>query len=265
MALVVGMAAPVHAGKDPDVDTSENPYVPEVLVGGEQETAGSDAVVVSEDGDVATREYSWLPACFDNRPGNPLVLCASAYTCTGETEVRWNLWAREIAAGSSWSIIASACFGEKPEAVAPIVTDERVLEAVRRLGLPRLTVRVQPIGETLVNFETIFYAEPREWVRTVRLLGHSVEVEASAASYEWVFGDGSAMSTEGPGAPYPAAEVVHEYADAHVLVRPRVDVAYAISYRVDGGGWRSVEETVPAAGLPVRLRIREATALLVGD
>ena len=140
-----------------------------------------------------------------------------------------------------------------------------MLQAVRRLGLPRLTVQVQPADETLVNFETIFYATPPEWERTVQLLGYTVDVEATVDSYDWAFGDGAAMSTSGPGAPYPAKDIVHEYADAHVTVQPRVDVAYAIRYRVDGGAWQTIAETVPATGYPVDLQIREATPVLVGD
>jgi hypothetical protein len=144
------------------------------------------------------------------------------------------------------------------------VTDGLVLEAVRRLGLPRLTVQVQPERETLVNLKTIFYAEPPTWTNTVQLLGYSVDVEATVVSYNWAFGDGAEMTTSEPGAPYPAMDIVHEYSDAHVTVRPRVDVSYAIRYRVDGGAWQTVDETVQATGYSVSLGIREGSPLLVG-
>jgi hypothetical protein len=83
--------------------------------------------------------------------------------------------------------------------------------------------------------------------------------------YNWTFGDGATLSTSGPGAPYPSKDIVHAYADAHVTVSPRVDVEYAIRYRVDDGAWQTVDEAVPASGYPVSLEIREATALLVGN
>jgi hypothetical protein len=124
---------------------------------------------------------------------------------------------------------------------------------------------VQPRRETLVNLETIFYAEPPVWTNTVQLLGYSVDVEATVASYNWSFGDGAEMTTNEPGAPYPAMDVVHEYRDAHVTVRPRVDVSYRVRYRVDGGAWQSVDEMVDATGYSVALEVREGSPLLVGS
>jgi hypothetical protein len=117
----------------------------------------------------------------------------------------------------------------------------------------------------LVNLETIFYAEPPAWTNTVQLLGYSVDVEAAVAAYKWAFGDGSEMTTSEPGAPYPAMDIVHEYSDAHVTVRPRVDVSYRIRYRVDGGAWQTVDETVEAMGYSVPLQVREGSPLLVGS
>ncbi len=140
-----------------------------------------------------------------------------------------------------------------------------MLNEVRRLGLPRLTVKVQPAGETLVNLDTIFYAKPPQWSRTVQLLGYTVDVQASPASYSWSFGDGASTTTSGPGAPYPATDIVHAYDDAGVQVRPAVGVDYQVRYRVDGGAWQTIEETVPAAGYPIDLVVREATPVLVGD
>jgi hypothetical protein len=176
----------------------------------------------------------------------------------------WHLWERPIGS-ADWAILRTECLAATGPEVAQVVTDDLILRAVRRLGLPRLTVHVQPAQETLVNLETIFYTDPPEWTRTVELLGYSVDVEATVDSYRWSFGDGATMSTSGPGAPYPSKDIVHAYGDAHVAVSPRVDVEYVIRYRVDDGTWQTVDETVPASGYPIPLDIREATALLVGD
>ncbi len=124
---------------------------------------------------------------------------------------------------------------------------------------------MQPAGETLVNLETIFFAREPQWARTVQLLGYTVDIEAAPATYAWSFGDGATIESQSPGAPYPSDDIVHAYADAHVTVRPSVDVAYEIRYRVDGGAWQTIDETVPAAGYPVDLVVREATPLLVGN
>ena len=224
----------------------------------------------------STFDYEWVLSCFDNYPGQQNEMCAAANRCATPDELQWNLWARQVSdasgqptPGAEWGIVATECHAFRPAepvvAPRPQVTDAVVLAEVRRLGLPRLTVRVQPAGETLVNFDTIFYTDPPQWSRSVVLLGFEVDVVATPTGYGWRFGDGTSVSTTGPGAPWPAKDVTHRYTDAHVTVSPRVDTAYEVSYRVDGGDWQTITETVPAAGLPVGLRIREATPVLVGS
>ncbi|MET0928773.1 MAG: hypothetical protein ABWX74_04615, partial [Aeromicrobium sp.] len=61
-----------------------------------------------------------------------------------------------------------------PEA-EPELTPGDVLRAVREIGLPSLEVKIEPGGETLVNIETIFHAEPQPFERTVTLLGFDVD------------------------------------------------------------------------------------------
>ena len=90
-------------------------------------------------------------------------------------------------------------------------------------------------------------------------------MEATPSSYTWHHGDGSATTTAGPGARYPAKDVVHEYTDAHVTVSPSVDVTYSARFRVNGGAWQDIPETVTIAGPGGSLRIAEATAVLSGD
>ena len=116
-----------------------------------------------------------------------------------------------------------------------------------------------------MNFETIFYAEPETFARTLTLLGQRVEVEATPTTYTWHHGDGTSTQTSTPGARYPAKEVVHEYTDAQVTVSPSVDVTYSARFRVNGGAWQEIPETVTISGPQGSLRIAEATAVLSGQ
>ncbi|MGA9748671.1 MAG: hypothetical protein WBQ50_14520 [Nocardioides sp.] len=140
-----------------------------------------------------------------------------------------------------------------------------MLTALRRIGLPALEAQTQPAGKTLVNFETIFYAEPEPFTRTITLLGQRVSVEATPATYTWHHGDGSTATTTTPGARYPSQDVVHEYLDAHTTVSPRVDVTYTARFRVNDGPWQDIDETVTITGPGGSLRIAEATAVLSGN
>ena len=140
-----------------------------------------------------------------------------------------------------------------------------VLTALRRVGLPELTNYVQPDTKTLVNFDTIFYTEPRPVDVRLTILGQSVEVVATPVRYSWDFGDGTSTTTSTPGDPYPAKTIVHRYTDARVTVAPHVEVTYGARFRVGGGGWQEVDGTVTTAGPATSLRVAEATGLLSGD
>jgi hypothetical protein len=139
-----------------------------------------------------------------------------------------------------------------------------VLKEVQRVGLPAARVHVQPANETLVNFDTIFYTDPPKVTRPLQILGRTVDVTAEPAEYHWSFGDGATLTTSTPGAPYPAKEVVHQYTDAHVTVHPSVEVVYRARFRVDGGAWQQIPQTVSIPGPSAGVRIREATPVLSG-
>jgi hypothetical protein len=159
--------------------------------------------------------------------------------------------------------------GVTREATVPappqVVTWQMVLREMQRIGLPSLEVQVQPEGRTLVNFETNFYALPQAFERQITLLGQGVDVRATPTRFDWSFGDGISEQTEGPGGPYPDLDVTHEYTDADRTVRPSVDVTYSAEFRVGGGEWQQIPETVTISGTPVSLRIVEATPVLSGD
>jgi hypothetical protein len=162
--------------------------------------------------------------------------------------------------------IRTECINGAPaEFVPPTVTPGDVLSALRRVGLPRLDVEVQPAAKTLVNFDTIFWADPETVSLDLTILGQAVDVVATPQSYAWSFGDGSSTTTSTPGDPYPSGSIIHRYEDAHVTVHPQVTVAYSARFRVNGGGWQQIDETVSTTGPAGSLRVAEATPLLSGD
>ncbi len=85
------------------------------------------------------------------------------------------------------------------------------------------------------------------------------------SGHTWHHGDGATTTTSSPGAPYPATDITYRYARADTTVRPRVDVTYTARFRVNGGEWRDIDETVTIAGTEGSLRIAEAHATLSGD
>lgn len=144
----------------------------------------------------------------------------------------------------------------------PELTEGEILRAVREIGLPSLPVQIQPGSSTLVNVPTIFYAEPQAFNRSVTLLGFDVDLVARPVRYRWLHGDGTASTTSKPGRPYPSTDVTHRYRQPAESVSPRVDVTYRVRYRVDGGAWSTIDQTLLASGPTASLEIKEAAPVL---
>ena len=74
----------------------------------------------------------------------------------------------------------------------------------------------------------------------------------------------SSATTGAAGAPYPAKDVVHRYADAHTTVQHRVVVTWTAQWSLNGGPLRPVNGTVTTSGPATPLRIAEASPALSG-
>lgn len=139
-----------------------------------------------------------------------------------------------------------------------------VATAFRRIPLPESPLIIQPPkGKTLINFDTNFYTKDRTLNRSVRLLGHRVDLRIEVYAWQWHFDDGDTMETDTPGAPYPNLVITHDYAEA-AHYKPRLDTVWIADYRVDGGAWATVPGSVTITGTPEPLEAVEARPVLVG-
>jgi hypothetical protein len=181
-------------------------------------------------------------------------------------EVQYRLWRVEPPPAMPMGLL---CVGEDepvPAVVAPPqVTEAMVLEAFRRIPLPSLRSQSQPADKTLINFDTIFFTQAEPLTRQVTLLGQQVRLEIVPSRFEWVHGDGTTTATTTAGAPYPAKDIVHRYADAHRTVAHRVVVTWSAEYSVNGGPLRPVNGTVTTTGPSTALRVAEASPALSGS
>ena len=115
----------------------------------------------------------------------------------------------------------------------------------------------------MVNFATNFYTDNNQPSRqSVSLLNQDVLIEATPTSYTWRFGDGTTASTSTPGAAYPALDVTHDYADVGAFA-PSVDTTYTGRYRLNGGPWIAIPETLTVAGTTQQLETIAARPTLV--
>ncbi|MEV8378602.1 hypothetical protein AB0P21_38035 [Kribbella sp. NPDC056861] len=139
----------------------------------------------------------------------------------------------------------------------------QVLAESKNVLFPKLSVKVQPVGRTLVNQNTIVFTdESTVYRQTVSVLGFPVLVEAMPMSYTWNFGDGASATTTTPGRPYPAMDITHNYMKKGG-VSLTLTTNYAARFNVAGTGWQYVDGTVPITGPATALQVREAVPVLV--
>jgi hypothetical protein len=143
------------------------------------------------------------------------------------------------------------------------VTPGMAQSAVENLPMPALALHVQPAGPTLVNADTIFYAEPEPFSASIDLLGHTIEVRAEAVGFTWVHGDGSSQSTSTPGEPYPSRDITHRYMRSSPGVGARVDTTYEVEFSIDGDGWEQLDAPLVATGPTTSIEVQEAAPVLV--
>ena len=141
-----------------------------------------------------------------------------------------------------------------------------VLSAVRRVDVPGGDVHAPRF--TLVNLRTTFWTNPQPLDRSLTLIGFHVDVRIRPTSYTWHWGDGQSETTQTPGRPFPATDVTHTYLHATAegdAVQLRVDVTYTAQYRVGGGDWQTIPDTITIPGAATALPVKQAAAVLVSS
>lgn len=210
-----------------------------------------------------TIRYRVAPMCIEMQD-QPV--CINAVECSSPPNTfKYHVFRSEDS-GATWQEVASVCLGEDDADSLQVITEMRIIREFRHIAWPEADLVIQPPdGRTLVNLKTNFYTtttQPK--IQSVTIFGSVVEIEATPASYTWHFGDGSTASGTEPGDKYPNLEVTHTYVKADVTVRPSVDVTYSGSWRIDGGDWHDIDETLTVEGSRVELQVLTATPHLVG-
>jgi hypothetical protein len=193
-------------------------------------------------------------------------VCNNPRTCAAPPDtLRYDVLRSE--AGGPFLKVGEVCLTTDEAGQLGVITTAMVAREFRRLAWPSSPLVVQPPGgRTLVNFETNFSTSNTDpSSQTVVLLGQHVEIEATPTSWVWHYGDGASDTTGSPGGLYPDLEITHTYTHAHVVETPSVDTVYTGRYRINGGGWQQIPETLTVPGEAVELEVVEAQPVLVGS
>lgn len=246
-------------------------------------TRAQDLAAVTA-GEVEGHEYVYAAAsfCSSGGPGSDGAdnLCTAAWLqCAGNPPAAGQgpavkIYRREVdAAGEpvppgAWEYRGTTCFPDLVSA-PPMPTMDQIISAFHETDLALPAVDVQPAGNvTLVNLPTYFAlvwpaagTEPDE-ISATTIIGYHVEIRPKFVSAEYFFGDGRSIGpTESLGGPYPSGDIVARY-DSAGSPEVRVDVTYGADFRISGGEWVEIPDTLTITGTPEVLQVREAKARL---
>lgn len=173
-------------------------------------------------------------------------------------------------ADGTWSLNGSQC----TLPAKSVVTAELVRQQAVRL-VPSAAVGLAPHGTTLVNIETVMWADAprRQVLRPVTLLGRRVVISLVLDHVAWVFGDGQSEADAPAGRAYDSehdpcrAKTCPQYY-GHIYVQTgRVTVRATASWRalftVDGGAGVDIPGTVDGPQAQAPLAVKQARGVLV--
>ncbi|KGN32145.1 hypothetical protein N802_11230 [Knoellia sinensis KCTC 19936] len=171
-------------------------------------------------------------------------------------------------AQGQWTAWGVTCFPDRlPGNTLPSIAQIR--QAFREVEFTKGGLSIQPVGNvTLVNLPTYFEATwpeagigPDE-IDASALLGYRLEIQPTLQSLTYVYGDGNKSEpTTSLGGPHPAGDIRWTYKQPGQMAT-RVDTTYGGRFRLEGGPWMTIPDTVTVQGTPATLTVREAKARL---
>jgi hypothetical protein len=146
-------------------------------------------------------------------------------------------------------------------ALNPAPSPDEVFRYFQRLPLPQLPTRQQPPGDALVGLPVIFFTDgATTQTYSLDIRGFTVDIVATAQGFTWHTGDGTTLNTTGPGAPYPAHTITHDYASGTYTAS--LTTTWGGTFTVDGSASVDVPGTTTTDGIPVTFTVVEARAVL---
>lgn len=174
------------------------------------------------------------------------------------------------APNGDWQYAGNECVGNGPAGVTP----ELVRQQAVRL-IPTATVGLAPRGTTLVNIETVMWADaPRQReLAPVTILGQRVVVRIVLDHVAWRFGDGETVANGPAGKAYsqktdPCREKTCKDYFGHVYrktgtVTVSAAATWHASFSVAGGGPVDIPGTVDGPASQANIVVKQARAVLV--
>ena len=156
----------------------------------------------------------------------------------------------------------SVCLGPDDPRVDPTLAIPAIIDRdFQRVVVLKGVAQVSPTPDTLVNIETRFATDaPASYEILLTVLGQSVVITATAASWTWHFGDGTTQRVIGGTT---GGSTAHEYRRSGAR-SAYVVIDWTGTYRIGSDPTvRQVNGTATTTGLPVQIAVRTARTELV--
>jgi len=225
-------------------------------------------------------EYSTRLACQTaDIGGDDNAACYKAATgCLGNSPTEgvglmYEILRRPLGSNGAWEFIATTCFGDQVPGTSPVVTLAMVLDAFHNTPWAKPVITTEPKGNvTLVALDTFYKVnwssdgfQPNEVepIDPATMLGFEVDIRPRLDHFTYFFGDGQDFGpTSNEGGVYPSGGITHQYLKAGDYPA-RVDTTFGGEFRINGGAWAPIPDTVTVPGPPTNVTVRTARAELV--
>ena len=186
----------------------------------------------------------------------------------------YEIYARPAGSSGAWHFVGSTCFADQVPGASPTLSVGRIIDAFHLTPWATATVLTQPEGNTtLVNlpvYARISWSvqgyQPGEidTLDPASMFGLTVQIRPKVDHYTYVWGDGT---TTGPsrsdGGVWPTGDITHSYPSPGTY-QARVDTTFTGDFRINGGPWTQIPDTVTITGPTTTITVHAARAVLVG-
>ena len=171
-----------------------------------------------------------------------------------------------------WEYFGRTCVGDEVPGAARLPSIAMIREAFHKTPWATASLGFQPAkNRTLVNLTNYYAAHwstqgfgPGEVdaVDPALMFGHRVDIRPKLVGFVYHYGDGKQSErTTSTGGTYPDGDIRHVYTRTGVF-QAHLTVTWSADFRIDGGAWLDIDDTVSVDQLG-RRRARERRTVMV--
>ncbi len=172
-----------------------------------------------------------------------------------------------------WEMIGLTCNSAVLPNARPMLTMAMIQEAFHLTPWATARTEVEPVGNvTLVGLDTFYRVEwsaegfqpgEVEAIDPARMLGYKVDIRPRLTGLMYRFGDEQEFGpTPSLGGRWPDGPIRHLYRRTGAY-SVNVAVTWGADFRIDGGEWAEVPDSVTVAGPATPVQVKQARAVLV--